>query len=132
LYATVCGDTEEDYIVPIEYLTPAGMKVVVVGVLALVGHQRLLRNSQGSGCSFSKTPDLSTCSWKARALHSYSANDQYRRRLILCHQSIKLANIISENESSDIDFDSRIIRFEVFIVHQLSPPNHLNAQKAYL
>lgn len=29
------------------------MEVVVVGVLALVGHQRLLRNSQGSGCSFS-------------------------------------------------------------------------------
>jgi hypothetical protein len=58
LYATVCGDTEEDYIVPIEYLTPAGMKVVVFGVLALVGHQRLLRNSQGSGCSFSSTPDF--------------------------------------------------------------------------
>lgn len=38
---------------------PAGMKVIVVGVLALVGHQRLLTNSQGSGCSFSDTPDLS-------------------------------------------------------------------------
>jgi hypothetical protein len=107
------------------------MDVVVVGVLALVGrNKRPLKNSQGSGYSFSNTPDLSC--WKARALHCYSANDQCRERLILCHQSIKLASIIPENESSGVDLEIQTKRLEVCIFHQLSPPNHLNAQKAYL